>query len=80
MQFIFIEIIFNGFHIINLFYWITNLKIFLACLFAFGIFGAIGYNILIIFMRISLSNNIIVKIIKYLNLLIIDFVGIFLFR
>ena len=75
-----IEIIFNGFHIRNLFYWITNLKIFFACLIGFGLCGAIGYNILIIFMRISLSNNIIVKLIKYLNLLIIDFVGIFIFR
>lgn len=74
------EVLFNGFHIINLFYWITNLKLFFACLIGFGIFGAICYNMLIIFMRISLSNNIIVKLIKYFNLIIIDLVGVYIFR
>ena len=74
------EMIFNGFHILNLFYWVTNLKIFLACLIGFGICGAICYNMLIIFMRIALSNNIIVKLIKYMNLIIIDLVGVYIFR
>ena len=74
------EIAYNGFHIRNLFYWVTNLKIFLACLIGFGICGAICYNMLIIFMRISLSNNLVVKLIKYLNLIIIDLVGVFIFR
>ena len=72
--------IFNGFHVLNLFYWVTNLKIFLACLIGFGICGAICYNMLIIFMRIALSNNIIVKLIKYMNLIIIDLVGVYIFR
>ena len=74
------EIISNGFKIKNIFYWLTNLKLFFACLIGFGICGAILYNTLVIFMRISLSNNIIVKLIKYLNLIIIDLVGIFIFR
>ena len=74
------EIVYNGFHISNLFYWVTNLKIFLACLIGFGICGAICYNMLIIFMRISLSNNLIVKLIKYFSLIIIDLVGVFIFR
>ena len=74
------ELIFNGFHIRNLFYWITNLKIFIACLIGFGICGAICYNMMIIFMRISLSNNLIVKLIKYFNLIIIDLIGVFIFR
>ena len=74
------EIVFNGFHIRNLFYWLTDLKIFLSCLIGFGICGAICYNMFIIFMRICLSNNIIVKLIKYINLIIIDLVGVFLFR
>ena len=72
------ELIFNNF--VNVFYWLTNLKIFLASIIGFGLCGAILYNMLIIFMRISLSNNIIVKLIKYMNLLIIDIFGIFLFR
>ena len=81
LAFVFIiEIIFNGFHIRNLFYWLTDIKIFLASLIGFGICGAICYNMLILFMRISLSNNIIIKLIKYFNLIIIDIVGIFLFR
>ena len=75
-----IEVFYNGFHLRNIFYWLTDLKIFLACLIGFGIFGAICYNMFILFMRISLSNNIIVKLIKYFNLLIIDLVGIFIFR
>ncbi len=75
-----IELIMNRFNIRNIFYWLTDLKIFIACLIGFGIFGAILYNILIIFMRISLSNNLIVKLIKYFNLIIIDLVGIFIFR
>ena len=75
-----IEIIYNGFHIRNLVYWLTDIKIFLACLFGFGICGAICYNALILFMRISLSNNVIIKLIKYFNLIIIDIVGIFIFR
>lgn len=74
------EIIFNGFNIKNIFYWLTNLKLFFACLIGFGICGAILYNTLVIFMRISLSNNIIVKLIKYFNFIIIDLVGIFIFR
>ena len=74
------EIIFNGFNIKNVFYWLTNLKLFFACLIGFGICGAILFNTLVIFMRISLSNNIIVKLIKYFNLVIIDLVGIFIFR
>ena len=74
------EILFNGFHIRNIFYWLTDLKIFFACLIGFGIFGAICYNMFILFIRISLSNNIIVKLIKYFNLLIIDLIGIFVFR
>ena len=77
---LFYEIAFNGFSFRNLFYWLTNLKIFLACLIGFGICGAICYNMLIIFMRICLSNNIIVKLIKYFNLIIIDLVGIYVFR
>ena len=75
-----IELIMNRFNIRNIFYWLTDLKIFIACLIGFGILGAIFYNILIIFMRISLSNNLIVKLIKYFNLIIIDLVGIFIFR
>ena len=75
-----IEVLFNGFHLRNIFYWLTDLKIFLACSIGFGIIGAICYNMLILFMRISLSNNIIIKLIKYFNLLIIDLVGIFIFR
>ena len=74
------EAIFNGFNIKNIFYWLTNLKLFFACLIGFGICGAILYNTLIIFMRISMSSNIIVKLIKYFNLVIIDLVGIFIFR
>ena len=74
------EILFNGFHIRNIFYWLTDLKIFFACLIGFGICGAICYNMFILFIRISLSNNIIVKLIKYFNLLIIDLIGIFVFR
>lgn len=74
------EIIFNGFNIRNVFYWMTNVKLFFACLIGFGICGAILYNTLVIFMRISLSQNIIVKLIKYFNLIIIDIVGIFIFR
>ena len=70
----------NSFNIRNIFYWLTDLKIFIACLIGFGIFGTILYNVLIIFMRISLSNNLIVKLIKYFNLIIIDLVGIFIFR
>lgn len=75
-----VEIFLNGFHIRNLFYWLTDIKIFLACLFGFGICGAICYNMLILFMRISLSNNIIIKLIKYFNLIIIDIIGIYIFR
>ena len=74
------ELIFNNFNIVNIFYWLTNLKIFLASIIGFGLCGALFYNMLIIFMRISLSNNIIVKLIKYMNLIIIDIFGIFLFR
>ena len=74
------EAIFNGFNIKNIFYWLTNLKLFFSCLIGFGICGAICYNMLIIFMRISLSNNIIVKLIKYFNLIIIDIIGVFIFR
>ena len=75
-----IELIFNKLNFVNIIYWLTNLKLFSACLIGFGLCGAILYNMLIIFMRISLSNNIIVKLIKYLNIIIIDLVGIFLFR
>ena len=75
-----IEIAFNGLHFRNIFYWVTDIKIFLSCLIGFGILGAICYNMLVIFIRISLSNNIIVKLIKYFNILIIDLFGIFLFR
>ena len=32
------------------------------------------------FIRIALSNNVIVKLIKYFNLVIIDLIGIFIFR
>jgi hypothetical protein len=78
--FCFLYEIINGFKIKNIFYWLTNLKLFFACLIGFGICGAILYNTLVIFMRISLSNNIIVKLIKYFNLVIIDLVGIFIFR
>ena len=74
------EFVFNNFNIVNIFYWLTNLKIFLASIIGFGLCGALFYNMLIIFMRISLSNNIIVKLIKYMNLIIIDIFGIFLFR
>ena len=74
------ESIFHGFNIKNIFYWLTNLKLFFACLIGFGICGAILYTTLAIFMRISLSNNIIVKLIKYFNFVIIDLIGIFIFR
>ena len=80
LSFCFLYEIFNGFNIKNVFYWLTNLKIFFSCLIGFGICGAIFYNTLIIFMRIPMSNNIIVKLIKYFNLIIIDIVGIFIFR
>ena len=75
-----IEVSYNGFHILNIFYWLIDIKIFLACIIGFGICGAIFYNIMIVFMRISLSNNNIIKFIKYFNLLICDVVGVFLFR
>ena len=80
LSFCFLYEIFNGFNIKNVFYWLTNLKLFFSCLIGFGICGAIFYNTLIIFMRIPMSNNIIVKLIKYFNLIIIDIVGIFIFR
>ena len=74
------ELIFNKLNILNLFFWLTDLKLFLTCIIGFGIFGAILYNMSLTFIRIALSNNVIVKLIKYFNLVIIDLIGIFIFR
>ena len=74
-----VEIAFNKFNIRNVFFWVTDINIFLACFIGFGIFGAIFYNMLLTFMRIALSNNVIVKLIKYFNLAIIDLLGMFIF-
>ena len=75
---IIIELIFN--QIKNMFLWLTDIYLFLACFIGFGILGAICYNMLLTFMRIALSNNVVVKLIKYFNFVIIDLVGIFVFR
>ena len=72
------ELIFN--QIKNIFFWLTDIYLFLACFISFGILGAICYNMLLTFMRIALSNNVIVKLIKYFNFIIIDLVGIFVFK
>jgi hypothetical protein len=74
-----VEIAFNKFNIRNVFFWVTDINIFLACFIGFGIFGAIFYNMFLTFMRIALSNNVIVKLIKYFNLAIIDLLGMFIF-
>ena len=75
-----IELVFNHLKIKHLFFWLCDIYLFLACFIGFGIFGAICYNMLLTFMRIALSNNVIVKLIKYFNFLIIDLVGIYIFR
>lgn len=74
-----IELVYN-ISIKNLFFWLTDVYLFLVCFIGFGILGAICYNMLLTFMRIALSNNVIVKLIKYFNLIIIDLLGIFIFR
>ena len=74
-----IELIYNKYNIRNLFFWLTDIYIFLSCFIGFGILGCF-YNILLTFMRISLSNNVIVKLIKYFNLAIIDLLGIYIFK
>ena len=63
-----------------LFYWLKNFKLFLACFFGFGICGAICYSFPLMLLRICLSNNIIIRLIKYANLCLIDMVGILIFR
>ena len=80
MTVLIIELVFNKLNIKNLFFWVSNVYLFLACFIGFGILGAFCYNMLLTFMRIALSNNVIVKLIKYFNFLIIDLVGIYLFR
>jgi hypothetical protein len=80
MTVLIIELVFNKLNIKNLFFWVSNVYLFLACFIGFGILGAVCYNMLLTFMRIALSNNVIVKLIKYFNFLIIDLVGIYLFR
>ena len=74
-----IEIVFNLFNLRNLFFWMTDFYLFLACFIGFGILGSF-YHILLTFIRIALSNNVIIKLIKYFNLFIIDLVGIFIFK
>ena len=74
-----LEIIFNLFNLRNLFFWLTDLYIFFACFIGFGILGSI-YHLLLTMIRIALSNNVILKLIKYFNLFIIDLVGMFIFR
>ena len=75
-----IELIYNKLNIINIFFWMMDKYLLLACLLGFGLFGAVFYNMLLAFMRIALSNNVIVKLIKYFNLIIIDLLGIYVFR
>ena len=75
-----VELIFNKLSLVHIFFWLTDKYLFLACFIGFGLFGAVLYNMLLTFMRIALSNNVIVKLIKYFNLVIIDLVGIFVFR
>ena len=74
-----LEIFFNLFNLRNLFFWLTDLYIFFACFIGFGILGSI-YHLLLTMIRIALSNNVILKLIKYFNLFIIDLVGMFIFR
>ena len=76
---LFFEIIFNLFNLRNLFFWMTDIYIFIACFIGFGVLGSI-YHMLLTLIRIALSNNVIIKLIKYFNLFIIDLVGIFIFR
>ncbi len=75
-----IEVVHFRFEFYYLFYWMMNFKMFFLALFAFGVMGAVAYNIPLILLRISMSNNISIKVIKYFNLLIIDFIGICIFR
>ena len=63
-----------------LFYWLKDFKLFLGCIFGFGICGAICYSFPLILLRICLSNNIIIRLIKYANLCLIDIIGILVFR
>ena len=74
-----IELIYNKYNIRNLLFWLTDIYVFLSCIIGFGILGCF-YNILLTFLRISLSNNVIVKLIKYFNLAIIDLLGIYFFK
>ena len=74
------ECILLRFNFFILFYWMHDIKLFLWCIVGFGILGAICYNIPLVFLRICLSNDIVIRLIKYLNLLIIDIIGVFLFR
>ena len=74
-----VELIYNKYNIKNIFFWLTDIYVFLSCFIGFGILGCF-YNILLTFMRISLSNNVIVKLIKYFNLAIIDLLGIYIFK
>ena len=75
-----IELVFNKLNIKNLFLWLFDIYLFLSCLIGFGILGAICYNMLLTFMRIALSNNVIVKLIKYFNFIFIDLVGMYVFK
>ena len=75
-----VELIYNKLNIKHLFFWLSDTYLFFACFIGFGIFGAICYNMLLTFIRIALSNNVIVKLVKYFNFIIIDIIGIFIFK